>query len=377
MYSDFAPASRKYAEFHNNTEIKREDFETENDYLIARANAFNNAYNKGEKFDNKIDPIYYKVQLGIYSNGILPSIINRYLSFDDLESISSENGDIQYLVGQYNTVDEAVIRQDLLEEKGVKECKIVVDNNGVITDYKPNPKQNAKDAKDGLDKTNQENVSSNNEKLQQAENNSETTTDLVENQEEAVYRIQIGAYRIVLNNDVFKGVENVISYKGNDGLTRYTTGSFSDYEKAVSYMYEMRARGFDDAFIVTYKDGQRIGLNYAIKSQKNKPIVSKKKSIEATKKEKTLIKSPLFIVQIGIFKIVSAEDFQKMQKLGNIDKQEMGSGLFKYFAGTYDSFKKAEDRLKEVKNLGFKFALIKATLDGEEVTVEDAKQFSK
>ena len=377
MYSDFAPASRKYAEFHNNTEIKREDFETENDYLIARANAFNNAYNKGEKFDNKIDPIYYKVQLGIYSNGILPSIINRYLSFDDLESISSENGDIQYLVGQYNTVDEAVIRQDLLEEKGVKECKIVVDNNGVITDYKPNPKKNAKDVKDGLDKTNQENVSSNNEKLQQAENNSETTTDLVENQEEAVYRIQIGAYRIVLNNDVFKGVENVISYKGNDGLTRYTTGSFSDYEKAVSYMYEMRARGFDDAFIVTYKDGQRIGLNYAIKSQKNKPIVSKKKSIEATKKEKTLIKSPLFIVQIGIFKIVSAEDFQKMQKLGNIDKQEMGSGLSKYFAGTYDSFKKAEDRLKEVKNLGFKFALIKATLDGEEVTVEDAKQFSK
>ena len=58
----------------------------------------------------------------------------------------------------------------------------------------------------------------------------------------------------------FKGVENVISYKGNDGLTRYTTGSFSDYEKAVSYMYEMRARGFDDAFIVTYKNGKRINL---------------------------------------------------------------------------------------------------------------------
>ena len=69
--------------------------------------------------------------------------------------------------------------------------------------------------------------------------------------------------------------------------------------------------------------------------------------------------------------------FQKMQNLGNIDKQEMGTGLFKYFAGKYDSFKKADERMKEVKGLGFKFALIKATLDGEEITIDEAKRISR
>lgn len=376
MYSDYAPASREYANFHNNSEIQRENFKSENDYLIARANAFNKAYNSGENFDNVVNPVYYKIQLGVYKSSILPSIINKYLSLNDLESISEENGGIAYLVGEYITIDDAIIRQDELESKGIEETIIVVDNNGVISTYSPEEK---------TDPVSEEIESKNVEKSDEdsvtvEENTSKTPVKEDKNEiENSVYRIQIGAYRVVLNKEIFKGVDNVISYKGKDGLIRYTTGSFSDYKQAVSYMYEMRARGFEDAFIVTYKDGQRIGLNYAIKSEKKKiestkQTTSKKETVKPKESSKPNVK---FIVQIGIYKVISAEDLAKMQKLGNIEKEQLSADVFKYFAGTYDSFQQASSRLSQVQDLGFKFALIKATLQGEEISIEEARKLSQ
>ena len=66
------------------------------------------------------------------------------------------------------------------------------------------------------------------------------------------YRIQIGAFNKPLSNAVFVGVDNVISFTGKDGLVRYMTGSFTQYKDAIDYQAQMKARGFDDAFIVTY-----------------------------------------------------------------------------------------------------------------------------
>ena len=70
-----------------------------------------------------------------------------------------------------------------------------------------------------------------------------------------------------MSDEIFKGIKNVVSFKGKDGWIRYMTGSFKEYKKANDYLNEMRARGFEDAFIVTYKNGQRIGLYRAIKKR--------------------------------------------------------------------------------------------------------------
>ncbi|SVE32271.1 uncharacterized protein METZ01_LOCUS485125, partial [marine metagenome] len=87
MYSDFDEASRKYANFYNENEIKRENYKTIDEYLIAKANAFNKAYNERKDVDNTVARLKYKVKIGAFSDGVPANVINKYLSLDDLESI--------------------------------------------------------------------------------------------------------------------------------------------------------------------------------------------------------------------------------------------------------------------------------------------------
>ena len=63
MYSDYEAASREYANFYNENEIKRENYKTTDAYLIAKANAFNKAYNEGDDFDNTVEGLNIKLRL--------------------------------------------------------------------------------------------------------------------------------------------------------------------------------------------------------------------------------------------------------------------------------------------------------------------------
>ena len=104
MYSNYEAASREYANFYNENEIKRENYKTTDAYLIAKANAFNKAYNDGEVFDNTVEGLKYKVKIGAFSDVVPANVINKYLSLDDLESIPQDNGMVIYAVGTYNFI---------------------------------------------------------------------------------------------------------------------------------------------------------------------------------------------------------------------------------------------------------------------------------
>ena len=69
MYSDYEAASREYANFYNENEIKREDYKTIDAYLIAKANAFNKAYNEGKVANQTVAGLQYKVKIGAFSDG--------------------------------------------------------------------------------------------------------------------------------------------------------------------------------------------------------------------------------------------------------------------------------------------------------------------
>ena len=80
MYSDYEAASREYANFYNENEIKRENYKTIDAYLIAKANAFNKAYNEGEDVNHTVAGLQYKVKIGAFSDGVPANVINKYLS---------------------------------------------------------------------------------------------------------------------------------------------------------------------------------------------------------------------------------------------------------------------------------------------------------
>jgi hypothetical protein len=74
-----------------------------------------------------------------------------------------------------------------------------------------------------------------------------------------VFKVQIGAFR---NKDLSKYFENNPNFggeKSEDGQ-RYTIGIFRDYWEADTFKKYMREMGVKDAWIVPYKDGQRVDI---------------------------------------------------------------------------------------------------------------------
>jgi hypothetical protein len=75
-----------------------------------------------------------------------------------------------------------------------------------------------------------------------------------------VFKVQIGAFR---NKDLAKYFDNNPNFggqKSEDGVNAYTIGLFRDYWEADTFKKYMREMGVKDAWIVPYKDGQRVDI---------------------------------------------------------------------------------------------------------------------
>lgn len=75
-----------------------------------------------------------------------------------------------------------------------------------------------------------------------------------------VFKVQIGAFK---NKDLSKYWENNPNFggqKSEDGVKSYTIGMFRDYWEADTFKKYMREMGVKDAWIVPFKDGQRVDI---------------------------------------------------------------------------------------------------------------------
>ena len=379
-YSEDGAASRKYANFYNEQEIKRENYKTIDEYLIAKANAFNKMYNQSKEYDQEIYPLRYRVLIGSYKDGVSPRKQSKLLSIDDLQSFVDNSGLVMYTAGNYSTVNEAIDREYELESIGFDETSIVVDNNGVIEQYV------APDLEQKNIQLNKENTDSAEEK----ENNRAETLiekDIIKGDgiklkkedniksnrvNSTVYRIQIGAFKNKLSEEVFEGLDNIMLFNGKDGYVRYMAGAFSNYENAINYMNEMRVRGFEDAFVVTYKNGERIGLEVAL-NQTKKEVVEDAEGGVIQSSNLDL----QFVVQILVDKeFLNAEGLERISKIKGIEKQAEGSEMYRYFAGKYLNLDEAKIKLEEVRVLGYENAFILAIYNGQRISLEQAKIIS-
>ena len=82
-----------------------------------------------------------------------------------------------------------------------------------------------------------------------------------------IFRVQILSLNAKISNDSprLKGEENTYEYK-QGGLYKYCTKGFGkNLKSAVKYKVQMREKGFKGAFVVAFLDGERIGIEKAIK----------------------------------------------------------------------------------------------------------------
>ena len=135
----------------------------------------------------------------------------------------------------------------------------------------------------------------------------------------------------------------MIVLKGEDGLTRYLTGSFDNIQSAASRKIDVLLEGFEGAFIVAYQGGKRISLEEAGNVTQNaKPVAQ-------DKLDKSKIR---FKVQVGAFKDnIPAEMMDKFISMGNV-KTVRQSGITRYLVGDYDNYNEAKEKQKQLLSEG-------------------------
>lgn len=74
------------------------------------------------------------------------------------------------------------------------------------------------------------------------------------------YKVQIGAFRNDIPQNLYDQFAPISGERLNTGITRYTAGFFLEFNGAKQVKQEIRAMGYNDAFIVAYRDGKRIPL---------------------------------------------------------------------------------------------------------------------
>ncbi|NER14005.1 N-acetylmuramoyl-L-alanine amidase [Leptobacterium flavescens] len=101
------------------------------------------------------------------------------------------------------------------------------------------------------------------------ENKTETAVKK-EEKKDVVFRVQIAAGSVLLEAKPynFKGLDPVIAEE-SDGVYRYFYGESPSFEEVKKFQKEAREKGYPSAFIVAYKNGQKISVREAVKSTSN------------------------------------------------------------------------------------------------------------
>ena len=196
------------------------------------------------------------------------------------------------------------------------------------------------------------------------------------NEKGVVLRVQLGAYKNRLSKGVFKDVPNLIEIKTEDGLYKYMTGSFTNFDAAAKHKVEMVLKGYQGAFITAYKDGKRVSLEEAGATKMKKEDLQE--IADNTTVNALNTKLIVFKVQVGAFKNEPpAEKVEIFSKIKNVTKETTASGLNRYVAGSFNDYQSAMNAKNEAIKAGATDAFIIALYNGEYIPIQEALELIK
>ncbi|MFZ9029328.1 MAG: SPOR domain-containing protein, partial [Crocinitomicaceae bacterium] len=220
-----------------------------------------------------------------------------------------------------------------------------------------------------------------------------------------VYRVQIGAFRKQIPQDLFNEFNPVTGEAiGTTGITRYMAGYFASSDKVAQAREQIRGLGYDDAFVVAYCDGKRIGYGDArrmeaagtcvpqgesklmmevaenIAEEMGLPVKNEVEELPdysyaqapgaAPSSPIELTTGLFFTVQVGVFsKPVTKHDLLEMDELFTI---RLPNGTIRYNSGMFNTVEDAKVRKKLANERGIK-AFVTAYFEGERISIEEAQ----
>lgn len=323
------------------------EVETAKEEFIILKNASSSAYNNSNPIPIDVEVpsgVIYKVQVGAFKKPIPQDL---FKGFAPIVGEKTNSGLTRYLVGNFKVFNNADDAKAKIRELGYKDAFVVGYKDGIRTTLSAlngvsasstiNPQTNSTSDSISLPTNTFIPVSVN------------KTWDTIQG---TYYTIQVGAYKGSPNANLFKNIQPVYTEKLPNGITRYTTGMYTNYEQAVMNKELMKEIGIKDAFVTSYKNGKRITLNDSLQilKDKNIPVNSpEKKPIE----NKTPMADAKYSVQIGAFKEELALDqinyFVGISRQYPILVSKDKKGMYVYLVGNYNSFQEADNTRKAIR----------------------------
>ena len=106
-------------------------------------------------------------------------------------------------------------------------------------------------------------------KVDSEEKNKNTGIDIAKSgkiNQEIIFKVQVlsSGKPLASNSPRFKGQKNVREYE-DGGLYKYTVGNKRDLQSASALQFELREKGFSDAFVVAFQNEKRTSVRKALK----------------------------------------------------------------------------------------------------------------
>ncbi len=230
-----------------------------------------------------------------------------------------------------------------------------------------------------------------------------------------IYRVQVGAFRKPVPQDLFREFTPVSGDVLPNGLTCYMAGYFNSSDNAIKARKEIRALGYADAFIVAYCGGKRytfnegkelertgkckpatdnelrIALGNVIMESVSAPISAVNQTLPSAPKPvetvdltynqapdarpSTAVESiePLFFtVQIGVYnKPIKNGQLTAFDELYTSKSEK---GQIRYATGKFEDVELAKQRRVEAVQKGVADAFVVAYYKGKRITIAQANQ---
>ncbi|MFI5150841.1 MAG: SPOR domain-containing protein [Bacteroidia bacterium] len=346
----------------------------------------------------------YTVLLGTYKKGLSTEKMSSYLSIEDIRSTNLGDSTTAYHAGKFDDVLNAEKRKKELQAQGMPDAKVVYLKDGKFVEPDVfDTNHGGKDQGSGDHGTKDHGTKDHGTKDQGSGDQGSkdhgtkdhgtkdhgtkdhdskgqgSVTDgnsEISNTPGVVFRVQLGAFKHRINPATFSDAGNVLELKTEDGLYKYTTGSFHTFDEAAKHKIEMLSKGFSGAFIVAFKNGKRVALTDvgAIPAGKANPNDSDNVKAPSVKKE--LVK---FKVQVGVFKNEPPAEIKNKLKgiLGGLQQTSTSSGLTRYTAGSFQTLEEAEKFKEELKKKGIDGCFVVAFFKDDLISIQEAQELLK
>ncbi len=210
--------------------------------------------------------------------------------------------------------------------------------------------------------------------------------------EGSFYTIQVGAFRLPVANNTFNQFAPVYAERQTNGFIRYSTGFFSSYTEAIQARNEIRQMGYSDAFIVAYKNRERVRYsdlmteaerastnNAASTSNSTAPAptptadvnyYSDPLAVPAKLIEKT--SGIFFTVQVGVYAKPSRSTV--LNTYTDLHVEKLQNGQIRYTSGEFKTINEVIKQRDFCRANGIPDAFVTAYKNGKRISVPDAKK---